>query len=212
MLDPIVLYGNRPVTSPYVMCVFVALEEKSLPFEFRRLDLSRGEQHGAEYVRLSITNRVPTLYCDGHYLSESVAITEYLEERFAPPEHARIYPLDRIERAQARMVQGLVRSDFMPLRVQRSTDTFFASAPIASLDPAGERDKQRLERIALALLAGKSYIGSHFCIADVDLATMLQRLCANRDPMPSELCDYARRIWERPSVRKWLALTEYKGA
>jgi hypothetical protein len=30
MIPRIVLYGNRPVNSPYVMAVFVALEEKGL--------------------------------------------------------------------------------------------------------------------------------------------------------------------------------------
>jgi len=211
MLASIVLYGNRPITSPYVMSAFVALEEKSLPFEFRELDLAKGEQHEAKYVRLSVTNRVPTLCCDGQYISESSAITEYLEERFAPPGFARIYPSDLIERAHVRMVQALVRSDFLPIRIQRSTETLFQKAPVAPLDAEALRHKQRLERIALALVGGRSFIATEFSIADVDLATMLQRLCANGDPMPSTLCEYAARIWQRPSVRKWLAMTQYRG-
>lgn len=193
------------------MSVYVALEEKRLPFEFGQIDLDRGEQLRPEYVELSITNRVPTLVCDGHAISESSAITEYLDERFTAPEYPRIYPVGLVERARVRMVQALVRSDFLPLRIQRSTDALFKHAPIQPLDEAAKEAKRRLERIGLTLVGGqRRFIASDFTIADVDLATMLQRLCAKGDPMPTELRDYAERIWARPSVQKWLVLTEFK--
>lgn len=209
----ITLYGNRPVTSPYVMAVYVALKEKGLPFEFKQIDLDRGEQHGKDYVARSLTNRVPTLFCDGQHLSESSAITEYLDERFAPPDYAAIYPRDLLLRARVRMVQALIRSDFMPIRVERSTDTFFQNVPARPLSVEGEQSKTRLERIALALVGdGRETIANEFSIADVDLSTMLMRLIANRDPMDAVLLTYARRIWQRPSVRSWLALTAYHRA
>jgi glutathione S-transferase len=210
MTSGIVLYGNQPVTSPYVMAVFVALEEKGLPFEFLKLDLKKGEHHDPAYLKQSITNRVPTLRCDGHTFSESSAITEYLEERFPPPQYARLYPADIVERARVRMVQALIRSDFMPIRIERSTDTFFQNAPIQPLSAEATEAKRRLERIALDLVGdGRNYIASEFSIADVDLSTLLQRLSANKDPMPQVLTDYANGIWARPSVRKWLSLTDY---
>jgi glutathione S-transferase len=211
MTSNIVLYGNRPVTSPYVMAVFVALEEKGLPFEFRQLDLVKGEHLDPAYVNQSITNRIPTLLCDGQSFSESSAITEFLEERFAPPNYARTYPQDLVERARVRMVQALIRSDFMPIRMERATDTFFDNAPIKPLSDEAEKAKSRLERIASTLVGdGRQYIATDFSIADVDLSTMLQRLCANNDPMPKVLSDYANRVWARPSIRKWLALTNFK--
>lgn len=212
MSSEIVLFGNRPATSPYVMSVYVALVEKGLHFEFRQLELNKGEQHSPGYVQLSITNRVPTLVCDGQSFSESSAITEYLEERFPPPKYRRVYPADIGERARVRMVQALVRSDFLSLRVERSTETIFLGQPAQPLSAEATAAKQRLERIALSLVGdGRPFIASDFSIADVDLSTMLQRLCANRDPMPEVLALYARRVWQRPSVAKWLELTEYRG-
>src|SRR5688572_14037249 len=137
MQPEIVLYGNTPVTSPYVMSVFVALEEKGLPYRFTLLDLSRGEQHESEFVGHSITNRVPTLRVkddkSDFWVSESVAIIEYLEERFAPPAFSPLYPESLEERARVRLVQGLVRSDFMPIREERSTQTIFFGEPIKPL-------------------------------------------------------------------------------
>lgn len=211
MASDIVLYGNTPATSPYVMSVFVALEEKRLPFSFELLDLTQGEQHEPEFVAHSVTNRVPTLRHGEEWFSESIAIIEYLEERFPAPEYPRLLPEALAERARARMVMGLVRSDFMPIREERSTETIFFGAPIQPLSDRAEAARIRLVRIATAVLDGRQSIGRSFGIADVDLATLLQRLVHNGDLVPEPLADYARAVWRRPSVRKWLALTKYPG-
>jgi glutathione S-transferase len=216
MQPEIVLYGNTPVTSPYVMTVFVALEEKKLSFRLELLDLARGDQHRPEFIARSITNRVPTLLLrEGgreFSLSESVAIIEYLEERFGAPEYPPLYPRGLEARARARLVQGSIRSDFLAIREERSTETIFFGKPIQPLSEAAEAARLRLVRIAAALVPdGKRFINDEFGIADVDLATMLQRLVHSGDPVPAHLADYANGIWQRPSIRKWLALTPYRG-
>jgi glutathione S-transferase len=211
----IILYGNTPVTSPYVLTVFAALEEKQLPYRLELLDLERGDQHTPDFIGHSITNRVPTLHirdAEGElWLSESAAIVEYLEERFAPPAHVALYPSGLGERARVRLVQGLIRSDFLPIRQERSTETIFYGLPIQPLSEQAEAARLRLVRIAAALVPeGQRYIGSGFSIADVDLATLLQRLVHNGDALPAHLADYANAIWQRPSIQKWLALTRYQ--
>lgn len=52
-----------------------------------------------------MTRRVPLLEVEDFALSESSAISEYLDERFAPPEWERLYP-DLQKRARARQVQA----------------------------------------------------------------------------------------------------------
>jgi glutathione S-transferase len=207
MASDIELFGNTPPTSPYVLTVYAALLEKGLPFELRLLDLKQGQQHDPEFVAHSVTNRVPTLRHSKGWLSESLAILEYLEEAFPPPRYPRLYPEDLLERARVRMVQGLLRSDFMPIREERSTETVFYSDPIRPLSPKADAARLRLIRVAEAVLEGRSSIASSFSIGDIDLATMLQRLVHHGDPVPDPLAQYARAIWERPSVQKWLALT-----
>lgn len=215
MQPEIVLYGNTPVTSPYVLSVFVALEEKQLGYRLELLDLASGEQHRPEFVAHSITNRVPTLQLKEAggdvWLSESVAILEYLEERFPPPRHAALYPRGLAERARVRLVQGLIRSDFLPIREERSTETIFFGHPIQPLSERAEAARLRLLRIAAALVPpGQAFITDDFTIADVDLATLLQRLVHNGDPLPAHLADYANAVWQRPSIQKWLELTRYR--
>lgn len=206
MTRSIVLYGNRPLSSPYVLSAFVALEEKGLPFELRLLDLNQGEHGQAEYTAASLTARVPSLVHDGFWLSESSAICEYLEDCFAPPEYPALYPREPRERARVRMVQALVRSDFLPIRLERSTDTVFHHAPVQPLTAAALASVDRLYRVATQLVSdGHGSIAGSFSIADVDLAMMLQRLLANGDAMPESLARYAQGVWQRPSLQTWLA-------
>jgi glutathione S-transferase len=189
-------------TSPYAMSVFVALEEKRLPFELRTVDLNEGANHSAEYARESLTGRVPTLVDGGFALSESSAITEYLDEVY--PGHA-VYPSDPKEKARARQVQAWLRSDLMPIRQERSTIVVFYQPNPQPLSPAAEGAARKLFRVAETLLAhGGEYLFGNWSIADVDLALMLNRLILNGDVVPSKLVDYAGRQWQRSSVQKWV--------
>jgi glutathione S-transferase len=210
MANDLELFGNSRVTSPYVLSVYAALIEKGLPFDLTLLDLEKGEQHRPDFVAHSITNRVPTLRHGQHWISESLAILEYLEEAFPPPRYARLLPEDRVERARVRMVQGLLRSDFLPIREERSTETIFFGVPIQPLSAKAQAARERLLRVASAVLEGRSSIASSFSIGDIDLATMLQRLVANGDPVPEPLARYARAVWQRPAVQQWLELTRAK--
>ncbi len=100
----------------------------------------------------------------------------------------------------------------MPIREERSTETIFGAQPIEPLSERAEAARVRLVRIAAALVPeGQRFITGEFSIADVDLATMLQRLIHNGDPVPAHLANYANSLWQRPSIRKWLALTQYRG-
>jgi glutathione S-transferase len=207
MPPSLVLYGNKPLTSPYVFSVFVTLKEKDLPFTLEQIDLAAGEQNEARYTAQGLTNRVPALQHDDFWLAESSAITEYLEEAFPPPSYVALYPPEIRARARVRLVQALLRSDFLAIRDERPTSTIFGPAKRTPLSPKGTKEAARLIRIASTLLAehGKNLTGS-FTIADADLALMLQRLIANGDPVPDALASFVEAVWARPSVQAFLAL------
>jgi glutathione S-transferase len=78
---------------------------------------------------------VPALVEGDFVLTESTAITEYLEETFPAPEYIALYPKDKRQRAQARQVQAWVRSDLMPVRAERDTETVFFGKACAPLTP-----------------------------------------------------------------------------
>ncbi len=212
MPDHLVLYGNAGWTSPYVFSAFVTLKEKGLPFEVVLVDLAAKEHHRPEYRDPSVTGRVPALRHGDFWLAESSAIDEYLEEAFPPPAWPRLYPADPQARARVRMVQALVRSDFLPVRAERPTSTLFEGAAARPLTPEGAAAAERLVRIASALVADPAgFVGGQFTPADADLALMLMRLVANGDPVPAPLAGYARAVFARPSVKAWLANTRWRG-
>ncbi len=144
MSQPVItLWSDADFFSPYVMSVYVALQEKSLPFTLKTVDLNRGEHLQAGWTGYAATRRVPLLEVDDFALSESSAITEYLDERFAPPEWERIYPHDLQKRARARQIQAWLRSDLMPIREERSTAVVFDGAKMPDLSEAGRQSAEK---------------------------------------------------------------------
>ena len=198
------LYVDAQFTSPYALSVFVTLLEKGLAFETVTLDLDTAQNRAAEFAQLSLTQRVPTLVQGDFALSESSAISEYLDEAY--PE-TTVYPTDPKQRARARQVQAWLRSDLQAIRQERSTLVVFYGQKRPPLSLAGEAAARKLISAAQALLAGDSeYLFGAWSIADVDLAVMLNRLILNGEKVPSELVAYAQRQWQRPSVQAWVNL------
>jgi glutathione S-transferase len=211
MADDLVLYGNDKYSSPYVFSVFVTLEEKKVPYRYEALSLEKKEHEKPGYAGPSYTGRVPAIRHGDFWLAESSAIDEYLDEAFPAPAHPRLYPQDPRERGRVRMVQALVRSDLMPLRQERPTSTLFEGEAAKPFTPEGKAAADRLVRIAERFLPERaSFVAGSFSPADADLALMLQRIVANGDPCPERLAAYARAVFARPSVRKWLAKTRWK--
>ena len=143
---PFTLYVDSLFTSPYALSAFVALTEKRLPFAMQTVDLEAGQQKLGAYRDRALTARVPALVEDGgatpFVLTESTAITEYLEDTFPAPEYVALYPKDRRQRAQARQVQAWLRSDLLQLRVERDTETVFfgkACQPLSEAAPGRRR-------------------------------------------------------------------------
>ena len=209
MSQPVItLWSDADFFSPYVMSVYVALQEKSLPFTLKTVDLNRGEHLQAGWTGYAATRRVPLLEVDDFALSESSAITEYLDERFAPPEWERIYPHDLQKRARARQIQAWLRSDLMPIREERPTDVVFAGAKKAPLTAEGKASAEKLFAMAEHLLVlGQPNLFGEWCIADTDLALMINRLVLHGDEVPERLVDYATFQWQRASVQRFIALS-----
>lgn len=205
------LYTDAAFLSPYALSAYVALSEKGLPFTLASVDLAEGEQRSPAYRQLSMTARVPTLVHGGFALSESSAIAEYLEEAFPFPAHARLYPADIQDRARARQVQAWLRSDLMEIRSERPSSVVFRAPVAVPLSKAAKAAADRLFAVAEDLLVDDHLFGQ-WCIADTDLALMLNRLVHNHDAVPDRLASYARAQWHRPAVRAWLELARKPGA
>lgn len=196
------LHSDAFWISPYVFTCFVALREKGVPFEVHSVSLGAGEQRAATFAEKSITARVPALDHGDFSLAESSAIVEYLEEAFPTP---RILPPDLRDRARARQVMGWVRSDLGALREERPTSTMFYERATKPLSRDGKAAADKLIAVASRLVTpGAETLFGTWCIADSDLAFMLQRLLINGEDVPEPLRSFAETQWRRPSVREFV--------
>ena len=203
MPHSLTLFVDARYASPYAMSAFVALTVKQLAFDLRTVDLGAAANRAPAFAGLSLTRRVPTLVHDGFALSESSAIAEYLDDVFPGP---ALYPADAQRKARARQVQAWLRSDLMPIRMERPTEVVFYGAPAPALSPQAEAAASKLfDAAGLLLPDGQEHLGGAWCIADVDLALMLNRLVLNGDAVPPRLAQYARRQWQHPAVQRWAA-------
>jgi glutathione S-transferase len=92
----------------------------------------------------------------------------------------------------------------MPLRLERSTEVVFYGSKAAPLSAVARAAAEKLFSAATALLPGDGgNLCGQWCIADVDLALMLNRLVLHGDPVPERLAAYASSQWLRPTVQKW---------
>lgn len=203
-MQELTLYADSRFTSPWALSAFQALTEKKLPFTLHTVDLDKGEQKQAPFRDLGLTARVPLLVQGELALAESSAIVEYLEEAFPPPVYPALLPAGVQERARARQVMAWLRSDLMALRAERSTEVVFYAPVTTPLTPAGQAAADRLIGIAERLVTGEHLFGQ-WCIADTELALMLNRLILNGDPVPERLKAYCAAQWQRDSVRQWIA-------
>lgn len=203
---PLTLFVDAKLESPYAFSAFVALEEKQLPFTMKKVSLQAGEHRKPDYR--AATGRVPSLQHGDFVLAESSAIAEYLADVFPFPDHPRLFPVDLKERNLCRMIQAWMRSDFLPIRDERSSDTVFYRRPAKQpLSPKAVEHAERLFKGVEGLVReGRTTLFDAWCIADADLAMMLQRLIVSGDPVPPRLKAYAEANWQRPSVARWLAL------
>ncbi|MCS6944612.1 MAG: maleylacetoacetate isomerase [Sutterellaceae bacterium] len=75
--------------------VRIALAYKGLPFEYVPVDLLKGGQFEDAFRRRNPQELVPMLQDGDHYLTQSLAIIEFLEERYPQPPLLPHVPRDR---------------------------------------------------------------------------------------------------------------------
>ncbi len=205
-MSELTLYGESGWVSPWVFHAMVALEEKQLAYELKLVPLPIPEPKRSELAAKAIFGKVPILVHGDTWISESLAISEYLAERFPAPDHPRIFPADLAQRARARQLMLVLRTSLFALREDRPTSTVFGRPTTQPLSDKARPEAAELVRVAEALIKpGQSTLFGEWCIADADFALALMRLVANDDPVPAHVVEYASAQWQRASVRRYFA-------
>ncbi len=92
--------------------VRIALNLKNIDYEMIPISLLNNEQNSAEYLKINPQGLVPTWEDERITLSQSLAIIEYLDERFPLP---KLLPKDLICKARTRQFSLIIACEMHPL-------------------------------------------------------------------------------------------------
>lgn len=213
-----ILYiGNKNYSSwsmrPWVLMRQVGISFEEVVLHFDGFEASSYFKQQA--LALTPTGRVPVLKDEEVVISDSLAICEYLADKYPDK---RLWPSTLAQRAHARSLCAEIHSGFHSLRslcpMNIDAQLPQVGAQLWENHPALRADMARLEAMlapALAASADPMLFGS-FGIVDAYLAPICMRIATYALPVSAELDMYMRRLRTLPSVQEWMqgALAEHE--
>jgi glutathione S-transferase len=204
------LYVANKNYSSWSMRPWVLLKQTGIPFEevAVRFDSFAPDSHFKRSLQgVNPAGRVPVLVDDGFAVWDTLAIAEYVAEKF--PDH-HPWPQDAKARARARSICAEMHSGFSALRSHCPMNIEASLPHIGALvwrDQAGVRnDVQRIVSMWTELLQqyqGKLLFGE-FSIADAYFAPVCMRLKIYALPVPQLVTEYVERVCALPGVKAWI--------
>ncbi|HEY0713906.1 MAG TPA: glutathione S-transferase family protein [Polyangia bacterium] len=197
------LIANKSYSS-WSLRPWLVLKQAQIPFEERRLSFL-DPAFKAKVRAVSPSGKVPALVDGDLVVWDSLAIVEYLAERF--PDR-RLWPQEPAARAVARSLCAEMHSGFANLR-SSLTMNFSASFPGLGWSLKVQRDIDRI----LAMWAdararfggGGSFLFGEFSIADAFFAPVAHRFDNYGVQLPSEAARYVAFILGLPAMQQWAA-------
>jgi glutathione S-transferase len=201
--------GNKNYSS-WSMRPWVLMKQAGIPFEEVKLRFDAftpGSRFKTELAKLTPAGRVPVLIDDGLAVWDTLAIAEYLAERFP---QKQLWPADAKARARARSVCAEMHSGFGALR-SHFTMNIEAHLPEVGArvlaEQAGVRaDIDRIVQMWRELLRehGGPLLFGEFTIADAYFAPVVMRFSTYAPPLPAEVAAYMQRVQALPGIATWV--------
>ncbi len=203
MTDLTIVIGNKAYSS-WSLRGWLMLEATGAPFDEIVIPLDRPESRAAIRAQ-SPAGRVPVLKVGGLTVWDSLAIGEYLAERFPA---AGLWPSQPDARAVARSVSAEMHAGFEALRRDMPMD-LKQDRPGQGHSPEALADVARIialwaecrERFA----AGGPFLFGGFCIADAMFTPVATRLRTYGVALDADSETYVRAVLDRPAMRRWIA-------
>jgi glutathione S-transferase len=199
--------GNKNYSS-WSLRAWLVLREAGIPFEEVMIRFGAGFGNGefTERVRRhSPVGRVPVLVDDDIVVWDSLAIAEYLAEKF--PEK-KLWPEARAARARARSICAEMHAGFSHLR-NRMPMNCEATLPLGALEITVLRDIERVTEIwreARASYGAEGpFLFGRFSIADAYFAPVVWRFVTYATPLPAHAEGYVETMTNLASMKEWLA-------
>jgi glutathione S-transferase len=199
----IVLYYS-PIACSLVP--YVTLTEAGAKFEVRNINLRKGEQSSADYLKLNPKHKVPVLTVDGQTLTENVAIQIWIARNYP---QAKLLPTDPWQELKAISIMSWCASGIHPFLARINSPPRVCDVPGADESVRKLAAGQLYENYQIAdnLLAGREYFFDHFTAADVHFFWCFRRGTQfELDLSKYKSCQaHFERLQKRPSVQRCLA-------
>lgn len=195
------IFGNKNYSS-WSVRPWLVLKHFDIPFEEDQLQLS-GEGWREVLRKRTPAGKVPVLIDGDVVVHESIAILEYLAERFP---HKKIWPTDRKQRALARSASAEMHAGFMGLRTHAPMNLRASYPNRIDLDRVAA-DLKRLEQLWGDLLqkSGGPYLFETFTAADAMFAPVAARIRTYDLPTSDVAAEYVEAIYALPAFQQLLA-------
>jgi glutathione S-transferase len=194
--------GNKNYSS-WSLRPWLAMKQAGLEFAEVRIPLYLPKSH-AEIRRYSPSGKVPVLIDGDLKVWESLAICEYVAERFAN----HLWPADMMARAIARSICAEMHAGFQNLRENMPMDCR-NRYPGEGMTPAVEAEIDRIIAIwhdcRQKFGTGGNMLFGDFTIADAMFAPVVMRFVTYEVKLYSEARVYADAILALPAMQEWVA-------
>ena len=194
--------GNKAYSS-WSLRPWLLLANAGIDFAEVRIPLYRDDS-AAALARWSPTGKVPVLIDDDLTIPESIAIVEYLAERF--PDRCG-WPATAPARAVARAVSAEMHAGFVALRTEMPFNC--RARRRLALGPEATRDAQRVQAVWADCRdrfgAGGPWLFGAFSPADAMYAPVALRFRTYGVSLTAPARDYADAVATHPAVLQWIA-------
>jgi glutathione S-transferase len=194
--------GNKNYSS-WSMRPWLALRANNIDFEEIFIPLYTGEADKQRILSFTHSGKVPVLIDGDVTIWDSLAIIEYVAERF--PE-ARLWPEDRARRAHARSIAAEMHSGFLALRNECGMNLHRPIGAIA-LSAEARANVARIEQIWIECREryGKTgpFLFGDFSGADAMFAPVVHRFRTYAIEVAPEARDYIDTMMGLAAFQEW---------
>lgn len=145
------------------MAAHIVLEESGEKYEGHRMDLAKGDQKTAEYLKINPQGRVPALRLgNGESISENTAILPYLGKRFG------LWPTDPLAEARGLSLIGFFASSVHAAHAHIGRPERYAldSAAFPTIREAGRKAFHGYLQQIDAMLAARQWFSDRYSVVD----------------------------------------------
>ncbi len=185
---------------------YILLTEAGANFDTLPINMSKGANNGADYLKINPKGKVPTLLIDGEPLTENVAIQLWIAKRFPD---ARLMPDDELQHFRAISIMAWCAAGIHPKLTQMGRPERYCDLPDSadSVRALGLHSLLQLYEIADNMLASREWFFDDFTCADAYFYWCFRR---GADFMVEtsifkNCAAHLKRMEQRASVQKLLA-------